>query len=97
MKRIKITKEGKAKLKEVVKKHGILKERSSLLMTFLGKLLGWQIQKALKNDKDFQTAVADLDDALIKAKAEIQDLIDQGYDLPPDMKKWARDHGMKVK
>ena len=46
--KIKVTNEDRQLFREVVKKHGIVKE--SLLMTLFAKVLGHQIEKAVKNE-----------------------------------------------
>jgi CO dehydrogenase/acetyl-CoA synthase delta subunit len=85
--KIKVTNEDRQLFREVVKKHGIIKE--SLIMTLLGKVLGYQIEKAIKNDKDIQSAVKAADADMDRARVLIDDLIDKGLEVPPFMKKWA--------
>jgi hypothetical protein len=85
--KLKITNEDRQLFKEVVKKHGIVKE--SLIMSLLGKVLGYQIEKALKNNKDLQKAIKDADADMDKARNIVDDLIDKGLEVPPFMQKWA--------
>ena len=85
--KLKITNEDRQLFKEVVKKHGIVKE--SLIMSLLGKVLGYQIEKALKNNKDLQTAIKAADADMDKARNIVDDLIDKGLEVPPFMQKWA--------
>jgi Mn-dependent DtxR family transcriptional regulator len=85
--KIKVTNEDRQLFREVVKKHGIVKE--SLLMTLFAKVLGHQIEKAVKNDKELQAAIKDADSELDKARVIIDDLIDMGITVPPYMKKYA--------
>jgi hypothetical protein len=85
--KIKVTNEDRQLFKEVVKKHGIIKE--SLIMSLLGKVLGYQIEKALKNNKDLQKAIKDADADMDKARNIVDDLIDKGLEVPPFMQKWA--------
>ncbi len=89
MKKIKVTNEDRKLFKEVLQKHGILKERSSLLMTLLGKIMGYQIKKAIDNDKDLQKAIKDTDADLAKARDIIDGLIDKGLQVPDYLKKYA--------
>lgn len=95
MKKIKVTNEDRKLFKEMVKKHGIVKE-NRFFMTILNKILGHNIQKALKNNKDFQDAIKDADEALLKAKDDLQAYIDKGYQLTPYMKQWADSVGLDV-
>jgi hypothetical protein len=85
--KLKITNEDRQLFKEVVKKHGIVKE--SLIMSLLGKVLGYQIEKALKNNKDLQNAIKNADADMDKARNIVDDLIDKGLEVPPFMQKWA--------
>jgi hypothetical protein len=85
--KLKITNEDRQLFKEVVKKHGVVKE--SLIMSLLGKVLGYQIEKALKNNKDLQNAIKNADADMDKARNIVDDLIDKGLEVPPFMQKWA--------
>ena len=85
--KLKVTNEDRQLFREVVKKHGIVKE--SLLMTLFAKVLGNQIEKAVKNDKELQAAIKDADSELDKARVIIDDLIDMVITVPPYMKKYA--------
>jgi hypothetical protein len=85
--KIKVTNEDRQLFKEVVKKHGVVKE--SLIMSLLGKVLGYQIEKALKNNKDLQNAIKNADADMDKARNIVDDLIDKGLEVPPFMQKWA--------
>ena len=85
--KLKITNEDRQLFREVVKKHGVIKE--SLIMTLLSKVLGYQIEKALMNNKDIQKAIKDADADMDKIRAGVDDLIDAGLEVPPFMKKWA--------
>lgn len=87
--KIKVTNEDRQLFREVVKKHGIIKERSSLVMTLLGKIMGYQIEKAIKNDKELQQAIKDTDADLAKARDIVDGLIDKGLEVPSFLKKYA--------
>jgi hypothetical protein len=95
MKHIKVTNEDRTLFKEMTKKHGIVKE-NRFFMNILNKVMGYQIQKALKNNKELQSAIKDADEALTKAKADVQDYIDKGYELTPYMKQWAKSVGLDI-
>jgi hypothetical protein len=58
-------------------------------MSLLGKVLGYQIEKALKNNKDLQNAIKNADADMDKARNIVDDLIDKGLEVPPFMQKWA--------
>lgn len=89
MKKIKVTNEDRKLFREVLQKHGILKERDSLIMTLLGKIMGNQIKKAIENDKDLQQAIKDTDAELDKARDIVNNMIKKGLTPPEFMRKYA--------
>jgi hypothetical protein len=87
MKHIKVTNEDRNLFKEIVKKHGIVKE--NLVYDLLSKVMGNQIQKALDNNKDLQQALKDTDTELDKAREIVNGMIKRGLTPPEFMRKYA--------
>ena len=67
----------------------IFNQRSSILMLILGKILGYQIKKALNEDEELQKLIKDADADLDKARNQIDNMIKQGITPPEFMRKYA--------
>ncbi len=67
----------------------LFNQLSSILMLILGKILGYQIKKALNEDKELQKLIKDADADLEETRNQVDSMIKQGITPPEFMRKYA--------